>query len=324
MDPIRIFVKHEPHKLKKREEKSWRLIWSVGVIDRLVHDVYLGDMCQTAMVNYRRIPSKPGLGFSNGEWHALATAIDDGGQFISMDKSAWDISVPEWGYEAYSELGKRGCVNWHEVSDADKNAWDVMLWNLSCSRLMFGDGTLLQQKFPGMVKSGSLVTIDMNSKLQIFLKCLSSLKRIGHFDYEADMIVSMGDDTLERLGNVNVSELTEDYSLMGFKVKDGTKVGGLSDVDFCGMGFQWSAKWKRWIPKPVPEKQKKHLYNLRFKQKKDRQVLAQQLESYLGLYAYDDAKFELFRKKLTQVDVADPTVVVLSQALYQRRLLGYE
>lgn len=65
-DPIRLFIKPEPHKEKKLVEGRYRLISSVSVVDQIIDHMLFGEMNQKMIQKWHSIPNKAGWSPVNG------------------------------------------------------------------------------------------------------------------------------------------------------------------------------------------------------------------------------------------------------------------
>jgi len=226
-DPIRIFVKGEPHKQSKLDEGRYRLIMSVSLVDQLVARVLFQNQNKREIALWRAVPSKPGFGLSTDEQvrefvETLAGQIGAPPEdlvanwhnyLIPTDCSGFDWSVADWMLE--DDLQVRNLLT------TDLNALTVKLracW-LKCisnSVLSLSDGTLLAQRIPGVQKSGSYNTSSSNSRIRV----------MAAFHCGADWAIAMGDDALEA-ANSNLDL----YKDLGFKVE----VSG--QLEFCSHLF---------------------------------------------------------------------------------------
>jgi hypothetical protein len=107
-DPVRLFVKQEPHPRRKIEQRRFRLISSVSLADQLVERLLFGYQNRMEIALWRTTPSKPGMGLSLLEqataiWrdlvhkHSTAPACE-------ADISGFDWSVQEWELLADVEM----------------------------------------------------------------------------------------------------------------------------------------------------------------------------------------------------------------------------
>ena len=189
-DPIRLFVKPEPHKQKKLEQGRYRLISSVSVLDQIIDTMLFGPMNQMMIENYHFIPSKAGWTQLVGGWKVMPT---DG--WVALDKTMWDWTVRPWLIDMTLELRRR------LLRGEDDRGWGALAqWRYT--ELFFhpwfvtSGGQMLRQKTPGVMKSGCVNTIADNSIMQVILHL-----RVTHeLNLPVAPIMVMGDDTLQRLG----------------------------------------------------------------------------------------------------------------------------
>ncbi|AYN77812.2 P1-P2 fusion protein [Pumpkin polerovirus] len=230
-DPIRVFVKGEPHKQSKLDEGRYRLIMSVSMVDQLVARVLFQNQNKTEIALWRAIPSKPGLGLSTDEqitdfarnlsqyvkesrgdiierWHECV---------VPTDCSGFDWSVSSWMLEDDMVVRNNLTLNNTELTKRLRAAWLKCIAN---SVLCLSDGTLLAQEFPGVQKSGSYNTSSSNSRIRVMASIYAG----------ASWCIAMGDDALES----SDTDLRV-YSDLGLKVEVSDK------LEFCSHHFKSSS-----------------------------------------------------------------------------------
>lgn len=192
-DPIRLFIKPEPHKRSKVEKKAYRLISSVSVVDQII-DHMLFDEFNDNLQTYH-LYQVPQIGWApiKQGWMRMPTTG------VAMDKSGWDWSVRPWLLDFVFELRRSMCVNlsdeWLEVA-----AWRYEAL-FSNPLFITSGGHLLRQRQPGVMKSGCVNTIADNSIMQDILNKVVEIKT----GLVVPWIMSMGDDTLQaHPGSVDV------------------------------------------------------------------------------------------------------------------------
>ncbi|AZI70939.1 ORF2 [Ullucus polerovirus 1] len=227
-DPIRLFVKGEPHKQSKLDEGRYRLIMSVSLIDQLVARVLFQQQNKTEIALWRAIPSKPGFGLStDSQVEDFMTCLSEvvgvppervcaewRNLLVPTDCSGFDWSVAHWMLEDDMEVRNRLTTNNNELTRRLRSGW---LHCLSNSVLCLSDGTLLAQQKPGVQKSGSYNTSSTNSRIRV----------MAAYHCGASWAMAMGDDALEAPD----SRLSE-YKNLGFKVE----VSG--QLEFCSHIFE--------------------------------------------------------------------------------------
>lgn len=184
-DPIRLFIKPEPHKVKKLENFRYRLISSVSVIDQIIDKMLFDPFIEACVKNYHYLPSKVGWSPYKGGWKTVPIA----GQ-MSCDKSGWDWSVKPW----YFELGFDVICR---LGDFEQLWVDLARWRFKelfgNARFVTSDGVFLKQKQAGVMKSGSVLTIILNSLLQTILH-VRVTRELG---IPTTTLWAMGDDTTQ-------------------------------------------------------------------------------------------------------------------------------
>ena len=227
-DPIRVFVKGEPHKQSKLDEGRYRLIMSVSLVDQLVARVLFQNQNKREIALWRVVPSKPGFGLSTDEQVAEFMQILSAqagltpselitewrAHMIATDCSGFDWSVSDWLLEDDMEVRNRLTLDLNEITRRLRAAW---LHCISNSVLCLSDGTLLAQRVPGVQKSGSYNTSSSNSRIRV----------MAAYHCGADWAMAMGDDALE-----SACSNLERYKSLGFKVEESSK------LEFCSHIFE--------------------------------------------------------------------------------------
>ncbi|UIX27220.1 RNA-dependent RNA polymerase [Cotton bunchy top virus 1] len=226
-DPIRLFVKGEPHKQAKLDEGRYRLIMSVSLVDQLVARVLFQNQNKREIALWRAIPSKPGFGLStDGQTREFLTLLADQMSttledvvarwrefLVPTDCSGFDWSVADWMLADEMEVRNRLTVHNNALTRRLRACW---LKCISNSVLCLSNGTLLAQRVAGVQKSGSYNTSSSNSRIRV----------MSAYHCGASWAMAMGDDALESVD----TDLTV-YKNLGFKVE----VSG--ELEFCSHIF---------------------------------------------------------------------------------------
>lgn len=322
-DPVRLFIKPEWHKLTKLVQKRYRLIWSISVVDQIIDGLLFGASLASEIKHHDSIPSKPGLSEFAGGMNRVFEQMEPEGEkheFCETDKSAWDMTVPAWLYRMDSEARQRLCLNWDLAGECFRRLWAIRYSQLACSDVAFSDGTVLRQIKPGIVRSGSKLTISMNSRCQVALKVMYCLQHCGGFDVNRHKIFATGDDTIERVDGIDVEHYRSWLNSLGFVVKDVIeKFPTLIGRNFCGRVFirhlaaRGSVVFK-------PSYWDKNLFSITHPERPD--VLVPMLASYCSEYAFDDDHFPQLYSLLCQLDF-DHTYI-RSIRFFRDRITGDE
>lgn len=224
VDPIRLFIKNEPHTIEKVAQNRYRLVSSVSIVDELIERLLGGPQNETEIDHWLYCPSKPGIGLSNDEqttqFYEVMKPWIKKGTLKKSDVSGWDMNFKGWMYKAdyYRRLSM--------ASGEFHAQWGKMLKGrfvcLSRSLLITSDGVVYAQTIDCLMKSGSYFTSSTNSAARVILATL-----LG-----ADYAVAMGDDCVESNERETLPSL---YEQMGFRIK------GLelctSSFEFCSHEF---------------------------------------------------------------------------------------
>lgn len=277
-DPINVFIKREAHKDKKADAGMWRLISGVSLTDCLVDRIIFGWILRLALSRKLQTPCALGWSPVRGGWRYLAQRFS--GSVTSMDKSSWDWTVTsdmiDWALEFVLNLPVNS-PEWWKV--AVRTRFRLLF---EIAEFKFQDGTVVRQEVKGIQKSGSLLTLILNSVWQSMLH-YDACFELG-WDPSRDEPFTMGDDTLQKWRRSH-SELLEYASIIRSR-------GPRLDVP----------EIKHWIEfagfivvgkSCIPAYWKKHLINLLYA---DNPV--ETLQSYLILYSHYDEMYEWLETQL--------------------------
>lgn len=92
-DPLKVFVKQEPHKMAKIQEGRYRLISAVSLVDTMIDRILFRTMWAKALSKPLRTPSAVGWVPLSGGWRSIRQMLP--GRTVAIDKSAWDWTVQE-------------------------------------------------------------------------------------------------------------------------------------------------------------------------------------------------------------------------------------
>jgi hypothetical protein len=215
-DPVRLFVKNEPHGREKASTKRWRLIMSVSLVDQLVERVLNARLNKSEVANWRDIPSKGGSSMYQPDDVKEILSWIGGADIAEADISGFDWSVKYW--ELLADVLLR-----IKLSPGASQRWcQALLMRVECLALSvfsLSDGRLIAQLVKGIQKSGSYNTTPTNSHIRVMLAMLAG----------ADKAIAIGDDGLES----HVESAPRAYSDMGHPLKMYAKCVG--KANFCSM-----------------------------------------------------------------------------------------
>lgn len=224
VDPVRIFVKNEPHKLKKLNEGRVRLIHSVSVVDKLIEMVLIRHLTKLEIANWFRIPSKPGIGFTKEDNDCVFDDVINKLPMSATDVEGWDWNVDYWQLKDDAEMVIKLCNN-------PSPQWCHLI---RCGAILegksvyqFSDGVMVKNNFLGLVNSGKYKTSSGNSRMRTKLATLVGAKHC----------IAAGDDAVES----TVDGALEKYSKFGFKIKAYDEV--CDSFEFCSRVYQSDRSW---------------------------------------------------------------------------------
>lgn len=246
-DPVRVFVKQEPHKLAKIQQGRFRLISSVSLLDSLIERILYQRRAKFEIANWDSIPSKPGMGSTDENVSVLAKEMSDilreHGVLLDDDVAGWDWQVKWWLFVATL------IVNMTTM----RVRWDSDYGNALRSRevaacypvLSDSAGSLYELEEPLMC-SGRFVTSFKNSTGRATLGTLAGTKPM-----------CMGDDCNEGplKGRDDVANVLSRYAALGYpeRIFETTQNFRLEGAIFCSLRFYFkpngevSAEPVRWI-----------------------------------------------------------------------------
>lgn len=208
-DPIRVFVKQEPHKGEKVRNRRFRLICSVSLVDQIVERVVSGIQNRAEIRSWFAIPSVPGIGFSDEQiqvvWSIISPHLKNA---VQTDVEGWDWSVQNWELGGNAEMQIR--LAGASTNSAYAEITRARAYCLSNSVFSLSDGTLIAQLDSGIQKSGSYTTSSGNSRMRVAAAylCGSTWAR------------AMGDDCIEVCDpTVDGMVIRDRYLAIGHRMK---------------------------------------------------------------------------------------------------------
>lgn len=222
---LKTFIKQEPHKKSKVDEKRWRLIMASSLCVQLAWHMLFDDLNDKEIEKSYIIPPQQGIVLPSGGWRLYYDSWKQRGLSHGVDKSAWDWTAPFWAIMLDLDLRFR------LLRGSRKKEWLLVAKILY--RHMFEDpciltsnGCLYRQIVPGIMKSGCVSTISINGHCQLFLHIASCLEAgISIFPFPR----CCGDDTINHQKHCHLSPY---YARFGVIVKSVS-----NDIEFVGHRF---------------------------------------------------------------------------------------
>lgn len=264
---FRAFVKDEPHKTSKIEQKRWRLIMCAALPMQMLWRMALKHQNDWLNDHPYECPSAHGLVFCYGGWRRFKAHCQQKGLRYGRDISSWDINAPGWVFRLIKEFRQRagGNDDWLRVldvlyADAFENA-----------KIRFSNGLVVGQEYAGTMKSGLYTTISDNSLAMVSMHFLASL-RSGQV---IGSVWATGDDVLQSHMSDSYLEALEK---LGCRVKEYE-----ATINFMGTDFS---------SEPVPMYLEKHLVMFWTSE----EFIEDRLDSYARLWCHSDRWFAFWRE----------------------------
>lgn len=232
-DPVKLFVKNEPHAQRKLVEGRLRLISSVSICWNTISRLLYGRQNRLEKHNWSKgvIPSMCGMGSSDEDLRTLKGYWDSQGfdNLAEADVSGWDWSIQAWELEADVERRIEASGRGPLLARLMRNTHYVMARKV----FMLSNGTLLAQESTGVLPSGWYCTTTTNSYIRALAAHL-----VGARFYKV-----LGDDSVESF----VEGAVERYEDLGHDVKFYRRC--TEAVEFCSRRWSresWTAPLVTW------------------------------------------------------------------------------
>lgn len=212
-DPVRVFVKQEPHTVEKIRQGRFRLISSLSIVDSLVERYFSFDLNKREIAHWTEVPSKPGIHFMDGR--DITSDVERLRDPVEADVSGWDWSVSEQelNHEAYMRC--KLCT-W-ENGTLMNNLVRARFTCLARSVFVTSDGDLYAQTVYGAMKSGCYNTSSSNSRIRVLVD-----RALG------SKCIAMGDDSVGEY----IEDAVNKYESLGHTVKMYNRISSRS-FEFC-------------------------------------------------------------------------------------------
>lgn len=285
-DPIKVFVKPEPHKLSKIAEGRYRLISAVSLVDTMVDRVMFRWLAKAIMATVGQTPVMIGWSPLRGGYRYLLEKFR-GKKTRGLDKTAWDWTVPEWLIKDCLQV----IFSLAEMPNPRWTEWALLRWQalFRDAIFQFSDGTVVKQPGWGVMKSGCYLTIIINSIGQLIHHAIA-LRRLNKHP-KSLAFVTIGDDvTVEDFEQFPEYEriILENGALL--KPSEPT-----AHIEFAG--FVYSEEGG--VSRAWPEYWQKHLFAASHTGPETLEAL---LESYMILYAHEPNFGEWVRWVLAKIN----------------------
>lgn len=237
-DPVKIFIKKEPHSSKKVATGMYRIIASVSICDQIVTRLTAFRQNKAEIANWRTCPSKPGLGLNDQGLAILAARFKEiltRHNLMETDVSSWDWTVQDWELRMDAKARNKLAGKSDDSTFGKLNL--VHAYVVANSVFVTCDGAMFAQVIPGGQLSGCYNTSSTNSRMRVLLSMVSRhmLDPMLTIEFSKNVDVeSMGDDTVEaEVPGIKV--IMEDLGHIVKQVAIRTQLAGL---EFCSQTFR--------------------------------------------------------------------------------------
>lgn len=269
-DDIKVFVKQEPHKMKKIQDGTYRLISAVSLIDTFIDRILFAWIARAQLDSVGQTPCLVGWSPVRGGWRSIQERYC-GRAVVCLDRSAWDWTVQGYLVDLWILFLENLAINppkwWLDMLRLRFKLLFEDVW------FKFEDGTRVKQGTRGVMKSGCYLTILLNSLSQSLLHYIAN-GRCGK-PMAKNQPHSIGDDTVQE-AIYWLDDYVKHLDILGVTVK-GAKVQHW--VEFAGFCFDGKTCY--------PAYWQKHLFNLQHTQR-----LGETLLSYQYLYVNEPVMYE--------------------------------
>jgi len=224
-DVVRVFIKQEPHTLKKLSAGRYRPIMNSSLTDIACDRIVLERLANAEVDQWDKIPSKPGMGLDDRSVVKLRAGVPPG--VLSSDAKAFDFHVSEWSMDGSASVE----ILQYGVSESSDLAHLIrMSVVVTCRKVWaLATGHLFAQIEPGIQETGSRMTACRNSKIRVLLAHIAG----------ALWCAAMGDDALETWPG-GVFDPQGNYARLGHEVVVPSLPPGV-EYEFCSTHFYCGA-----------------------------------------------------------------------------------
>jgi hypothetical protein len=236
-DPVRLFIKNEPHSEAKLKEGRLRLISNVSLRTQIIERWLCSKQNNLEIRQWYDLPVAPGIGLDDDSLALVTkrfrTIMSRTKEVAMTDISGWDWAVKPWLLWADAER-RRIASGAHEHS-----LYGTLLrsraYATGASVYALFDGRLVAQETHGIQNSGSYCTSSTNSWMRVILYLVARQLATGIECDESwlDDVVAMGDDCVEAL----FPGVIDEYLKMGFKSSLAATSNQVNGIEFCSHEF---------------------------------------------------------------------------------------
>lgn len=251
VDPIRIFLKREPHKYGKRygedgnelSKKRWRIISSCSLIDDLVDRILYTLQNKAEIRKWHETPSMPGVGFSDDvsadSFFQRVLFPQAGKEFLLLDFSGWDWGLKQDMLDADADVRSNRC------GGKDLGTFRKRALTVGFSVFVLDDGVYYEQCVRGIMKSGWVDTSATNSRDRALITLnFAAIRAVERGEDPLPVlrdffVIAMGDDSVEEKHTESWSVFVQQLHDWGLRPDPKFKgeVVDVKHINFCSHNF---------------------------------------------------------------------------------------
>jgi len=327
---LKCFLKAEPTKHKKIDSEMPRVITGLPLHKMIKHQAIFREMLEVAVDNWRKSPIKYAFAPSlPGHIEHLVKTFSKR-KVHESDKPNWDFMFFSEFFEICKEVTRLLAVQPADMSDTQFEEYMKDIDN-SINEVVYDceyrctNGKVFKSKYPGAMKSGTLLTIFFNSMAQILVHIIIMM-RLGYSDEEImsedNAIIAGGDDVLQAFHpSVDLQNYVTEAALLGLPLSDFIVHDSFDGCEF----YSHKLYIEDGVWKFRPERFTKHIAKLCTTKIDD---LPGALSSHMLNYCWDGKKFNFFERMFSHFRKQHPELFTLNyvkSAQYLRfKVKGYE
>jgi len=292
---LKLFIKGEPHKKKKIDEEMLRPIAGFPLTKMIKHQAIFREMLDTAVQQWKHSPIKYGYSpHVPGDLEHLIKQFEGADSIYESDKTNWDFNMFDYLFVICKKIIVQLALRPTDMEDADWNEYikdiedsidEVRDCEYRCT-----NGTMIKSGYKGIMKSGWLLTIFVNSLAQLVSDMLFKV-RMGIDTKEllsaSHVMVCGGDDIVQSFPvGFDVEKYVTVAKQFGFVIEL-KKHKTMKEVEFFGNVISHNQLFWTFVPVRFT----KHIENLSTTKLDD---LAMALSSHMTNYVWDTKRFRLF------------------------------
>jgi len=309
----RVMIKGEPTKRAKLDAGMARIIAAQPLHKMVKDQAIFRNMQTTAVENWRESPIKYAFNPSTPGHIEHLVSVFKGYAVFESDKANWDYMFSEEAFVLSRDIILDLAVQPLGMPDEEFSQYRVDMKN-AIDEVIYGgvyrcdDGRCFKSKFPGIMKSGWVLTIWVNSLAQIVVDTMIKVRMglsVEEMCSPAYKIIAGGDDVLQTFpDNFDTEEYIRVGGTFGFVLAEFAKHESIDGAEF----FSNTLLKKGGVWQYLPVRFTKHIAHMVTVKTED---LAGCLASHMANYCWDYDHFRFFEKMYVSMREIHPDLFPL-------------